>query len=425
MTNDVMRMSALGLTVFPVAEFAAVIFIAVSLLLIYWPLGLIVLFGSPVAIWLMGRLSNNFARSSRSYQDLLATTVAKATDLVAGYRVIKGIRAEDEATRRYRDASRTTLRGAFRNLGFLGRYLAGSSVVSSLFVVGITMLAGYYALQGHMSVGELIAAVGLTQVLLPQMGMLVNNAIPALAAARASAQRVVEHIREADLKDLKDPEELEDTATGSTAAELPEVPRLDITVAGAEVNVNPGEMIGIVASDRMAADLVAALLRPDTERTASTGIAVSVDEHAADGLDYADYRSRVLVSPHNVALSSGTIADNLAEVATPELREQVIHAASCEDFADAAGAADSTGEMGARLSGGQRQRLALARALGTDAPVLVLHDPTTAVDSVTEQAIATRIAGVRAGCTTVLVASSSALLAAGDRGIDVREGAAS
>ena len=184
-------------------------------------------------------------------------------------------------------------------------------------------------------------------------------------------------------------------------------------------------MIGIVAGDRMAADLVAALLRPDTERTASTGMAVSVDGHAADSLDYAEYRSRVLVSPHNVALFSGSIADNLDQVTTPELRERVIHAASCEDFTDAADAADATdatGEMGAQLSGGQRQRLALARALGADAPVLVLHDPTTAVDSVTEQAIASRIAGVRTGRTTVLVASSPELLGACDRVVDVRDG---
>lgn len=88
----------------------------------------------------------------------------------------------------------------------------------------------------------------------------------------------------------------------------------------------------------------------------------------------------------------------------------------------AADATDATGEMGAQLSGGQRQRLALARALGADAPVLVLHDSSTAVDSVTEQAIASRIAGVRTGCTTVLVASSPALLGACDRVVDVRDG---
>ena len=81
-------------------------------------------------------------------------------------------------------------------------------------------------------------------------------------------------------------------------------------------------------------------------------------------------------------------------------------AAACEDFA--ADLDVPVGEDGNRLSGGQRQRLALARALATDAPVLVLHDPTTAVDSVTEQTIADRLRGVRAGRST-LIASSPAL----------------
>ena len=60
-------------------------------------------------------------------------------------------------------------------------------------------------------------------------------------------------------------------------------------------------------------------------------------------------------------------------------------------------------ERGRTLSGGQRQRIALARALAAHAPVLVLHDPTTAVDAATEHRIATGVAALRAGRTTVLV----------------------
>jgi putative ABC transport system ATP-binding protein len=69
------------------------------------------------------------------------------------------------------------------------------------------------------------------------------------------------------------------------------------------------------------------------------------------------------------------------------------------------------GEGGRTVSGGQRQRIALARALAADAPVLVLHDPTTAVDAATEHRIAAGLAALRAGRTTVLVTSSPALLA--------------
>jgi putative ABC transport system ATP-binding protein len=72
-------------------------------------------------------------------------------------------------------------------------------------------------------------------------------------------------------------------------------------------------------------------------------------------------------------------------------------------------------ERARSLSGGQRQRVALARALAADPAVLVLHDPTTAVDAATEARIAGRLRGARAGRTTVLVTTSPALLAAADR----------
>jgi putative ABC transport system ATP-binding protein len=73
------------------------------------------------------------------------------------------------------------------------------------------------------------------------------------------------------------------------------------------------------------------------------------------------------------------------------------------------------GDRGRSLSGGQRQRLALARAVAADPQVLVLHDPTTAVDAVTEAHIAGRLRTLRAGRTTILITTSPALLAVTDR----------
>ncbi|NUR87795.1 MAG: ABC transporter ATP-binding protein, partial [Nonomuraea sp.] len=72
------------------------------------------------------------------------------------------------------------------------------------------------------------------------------------------------------------------------------------------------------------------------------------------------------------------------------------------------------GEYGGALSGGQRQRVALARALAARRPVLVLHDPTSAVDAVTEARIAESLRRERAGLTTIVVTTSPALLAAAD-----------
>ncbi|WP_229808315.1 ATP-binding cassette domain-containing protein, partial [Actinomadura livida] len=80
-------------------------------------------------------------------------------------------------------------------------------------------------------------------------------------------------------------------------------------------------------------------------------------------------------------------------------------------------------ERGRSLSGGQRQRVALARALAAAAPVLVLHDPTTAVDAFTEARIAAGVREARGGRTTIVVATSPALLAAADRVVFVDGGA--
>ena len=79
-------------------------------------------------------------------------------------------------------------------------------------------------------------------------------------------------------------------------------------------------------------------------------------------------------------------------------------------------------DRGTNLSGGQRQRLSLARALAADPEILVLHDPTTAVDAVTEQLIARGVDDLRRGRTTIVLTSSPALLDAADRVLVLADG---
>lgn len=413
MTNDVTRTAAIGLTVYPVAELAGIVFIAVSLLLIHWILGLVVLAGAPLAVWLMGRLSRRLAQANRDYQTLLAGTVGRATDLVAGYRVIKGIRAEDEASRRYREASRETLEGAYRNVALLGRFLVSGNMVSGIFVATVAALAGWFTVVGELSVGGLIAAVGLAQALLPPMRMIAGNAVPAWAGAIASAGRVLDALQAAPPEDAR-------PVRRPAAEESPDgAPLLELGLASqGRVRVAPGEVLGIRADEHTAAGLVEALLHP----LSPGGVAVRIGAQGEQP-DLEAYRSTVVVSPHHATLFSGTIAQNMAlSGASPGRWEEALGAAACEDVVAGVGGLEGTiGEMGNRLSGGQRQRLALARALASDAAVLVLHDPTTAVDSVTEQMVASRLRAVRRGRATVLIASSPALLQDCDRILDLRE----
>lgn len=435
MTNDVTRLSNAGqLVITPVSHVAAIVFIAVSLLSSHWLLGVAVLAGAPTVVWLMGRLSTSYSRNTREYQGLLAATVGRATDLVAGYRVVKGIRAEDEVGDRYRTASQETLAGARRNAGFLGRFLVTSGAVNGTFVALVMGLAGWLAVDGRISIGGFIAAVGLTQALLPHVSTIANASVPNYASARASAARILEVLQDADPAadaTVGDTGHRHGT-TGPVGAGTP--PELQVTVPGAAhgaVTVHPGELVGVRAGDRTAALLAGALLTP----WADQGAQVTLGGVPAEGLSPQDYRRQVTVAPHRTTLFSGTVQDNVIPDAmtdtstgavtgtalhdgTPERVSVALHAASCDDFATPDSA---VGEGGNLLSGGQQQRVALARALASGAPVLVLHDPTTAVDSVTEHLIAGRLREARDGLSTLVIASSPVLLAGCDRVVDLTD----
>ena len=144
-------------------------------------------------------------------------------------------------------------------------------------------------------------------------------------------------------------------------------------------------------------------------------------------LDVDARRQRLVVAPHRADLLEGTLRSNVDPWERHhEARLHEVLTASAADDVTALRSGGLDAEVtaeGTTHSGGQRQRLALARALASEAPVLVLHDPTTAVDAVTEQRIADGIREVRdgpsrPGCST----SSPALLAAADRVVVVRDG---
>lgn len=120
-------------------------------------------------------------------------------------------------------------------------------------------------------------------------------------------------------------------------------------------------------------------------------------------------RERVIVAPHRASLFEGSIAENVHD--DYDRAVAALRVASAEDIPGGFGR--EVGENGGNLSGGQRQRVALARAIASDAPILILNDPTTAVDSVTEARIAERVAEHRKDKVTIVYTSAPAWHAVG------------
>lgn len=191
------------------------------------------------------------------------------------------------------------------------------------------------------------------------------------------------------------------------------------TLTGLDLTVGPGEIVGVVGYEQRDCDALVDLLSGVVPPDDYAGT-ITVGGVPAPELDLATARHAVLVEHHDVSLFEGTLRSNLlADDPVAALR-----AAAAEDIVAAHpdGLDHPVADRGTTLSGGQRQRIGLARALAAEPPVLVLRDPTTAVDAMTEERIAHGIAELRHDASTVLITSSPALLAIADRVVVIADG---
>ncbi|EID73252.1 MULTISPECIES: ABC transporter ATP-binding protein [Rhodococcus] len=405
------------------AALTAAIGSAVALLLIDVPLGLAVLIGTPVILGLLQLAAPLITRRATDQQAAVARASAMATDLVSGLRPLRGIGAEVSASRRYRTASREALGATLHTAKSSAVFAGVSMTVSALLAVGVAGVAGWFALEGRITIGELITVVGLSQFFIEPLGVLAG--LPGfLALARASADR---------LALVLDAEPLVPAGSGRTfdGSELSLTGVSYRSLNAVDLRVTPGELLGIVAYRPQDAEALAALLSGQVPPDRYDG-ELTVGGVRLSDADLAQARRALLVEPHNGDLFSGTVASNVTAgrpgAAASEV-QAALTASAAVDVVEAhpEGLEHEVADRGSSLSGGQRQRVALARALVAQSPVMVLHDPTTAVDAVTEHTIAGGIADLRhrasAGSqTTILITSSPALLSVTDRVVVLDDG---
>ncbi|MDQ0728430.1 ABC transporter ATP-binding protein [Microbacterium sp. W4I20] len=416
-TSDTYRVAGVAWSVAQqCATIAAIIGAALAMLVIS-PVATLVVFASTAVMMLVMRVvSRPLERRGHAEQRAATEAGAVAADFMTGFRVLVGIGAREEAVRRYAAASDVSRVAATT----AGRSLAASEAVSAtLAAVATTALAGlsaWFAAEGRISIGELVTVLGLAQFIsgsLAFAGTFPSNWIHKLA----SAQRLAAVI---DAEDL-----LEPPAAPMDRPDRPAVPedvvlRFRVDPDAPKVDVRVGELVGIRPSDSDAARALSRLLGMRTVPPRG-GLAISVGGTLLDAgeLDPEDYRRRVVAPPHGQTIVNGTLREAVRGHRTTDLpRADLIDAAALHDTVDQVGGWDApVGEAGRRLSGGQRQRIGLARALHADAEVLVLDEPTSAVDAVTEAHIAGALA--RHGTTTIVITTSPLLLDACDRVVDL------
>lgn len=425
-TGDVEK---IGWFVEALSRFAAAalsLLIVCVALVVYQPaLGVVVAIGVPVLALAVLPLLPRATRRADVQREKAGKATELASDTVAGLRVLRGIGGEELFLGRYRAASQEVRKAAVHSARMWALIAAIQVLLPGILLIAVVAYGARLALDGRITVGELVTVYGAVALTHHPMRNFEEIAM-AFSFSRPSAKRAARVLALTRTTTTTDTAGEERKATGDLYDPL------------TGLLAPAGRFTAVVCGDpdlagRLADRLGGHPAEEDTEERAHTSVllgGVPLDE-----LPLADARAAVLVQDKDPVLLSGTLRELLDVPSSGAVRaEDALSAAQCGDVLDALAQAsvDTDGdpmrtritERGRSLSGGQRQRLALARSLVTDPEVLVLDEPTSAVDSHTESRVADGIARLREGGTTVVLASSPLLLDRADRVVLIHEGQA-
>lgn len=370
-------------------------------------LALFVLLGVPVCAFVAGPLLRRLERAESVYRHQQGALTARAGDIVAGLRVLAGVGGRGLFARSYVSRSQGLLSKGYKVGAVSSWIFALMVVIQGIFVVAVVWLAARMAASGEISVGQMVAVYGFAAVLSAPVWFLLEGGYM-LIRGRVAARRVIAVLNL-----------VPDMAVDTAIADAPQGPApLHDPTTG--LTIHSGQFLGVASADPGEAIALADRLGRFGE-TAVTWGGIALNDIPLNCI-----RQRILVADHDSYLFAGELRKLLRireGLGDKEIRS-ALHAASAEDVVDAL-PDRLDAQIGARartLSGGQRQRVRLARALLAEPEILVLIDPTSAVDAHTEARVAQRLRGYRAGRTTVVITTSPLLLVSTDAVAHLRDG---
>ncbi|WP_375738880.1 type I secretion system permease/ATPase [Pseudomonas boanensis] len=340
-------------------------------------------------------------------------------ETLSGLETLKAWGAESERQHHW---ERT--HGALTRLDSHARFLSALATNGTLFMqqfAGLAMIvAGVYGIiAGNLSVGALVACYMLNSRVLAPLGQIAGlitryqqtratmkstNALMNLPQERESSQRPLERAQ------IKGNLELRDVEFSYPGQSTPALSHLNIKLAA-------GEKVGIIGRSGSGKSTLARLIlnfyTPDKGQLLLDGIDLRQ-------LDVADLRQHIGYVSHDLPLLAGSLRDNLTLGARYVSDERMLEVAELTGVADLArqhpqGYDRPVGERGQLLSGGQRQTVLLARALLLNPPMLVLDEPTSAMDNSSEDAVRRRLQDWARTKTLILITHRTSMLALVDR----------
>ena len=411
--------------------------VAVLMLRTSVSLGLVVILGMPLVAAIVTLVIRPLQKRQAIQREAQSAVTTITTDTVAGLRILRGIGGEDVFARRYRDASQELRRRGVEVASSQATLMTLQVLLPGLFAAIVVWIAARMAVAGSLTPGGLITFYGYTAYLSWPLWVFTNS-VQDYTRAIVGARRLSRILEVTP-------------AAGSFVERLDLDPAAahpvsgDLVDTGSGLHLEEGRMTALVSPDPE----VSAALATRLGRFTDSGPTVTLAGRPLATMPLDQVRASIVVAGATAQLFTGTLREALdvrggpdpqpaglkdhvraeAERTTGADVDQQVRAQERDmpgddrlleaiEIADAGdvlislseGLAGMITEKGRSLSGGQRQRVALARALLTEAPTLVLIEPTSALDSHTEARVAAQVHRARAGRTTVVVTASPLVL---------------
>ncbi|WP_436739600.1 ABC transporter transmembrane domain-containing protein [Streptomyces sp. BBFR102] len=380
---------------------------AVLLLRISPLLALVVLLGVPALALTVGPLLGRLHGAEGRYREDQGQLTALAGDMAAGLSVLNGIGGKRVFAARHRARSQALIPLGYRVAALTSWVQALTACLLVVFLAVVTWIGARMAASGTITVGELVAVYGYVSALLVPVAAFIEGADD-LPRGLVSARRVT------DILALGPASDADRTRVG------PPTEPAELYDPGSGLTVTPGKVTALVGA------------RPEETRAVAERLAGHGASDATwggselDGWDRAALRRHILLADHDAYLFAGSLRTVLSGRADrpDDVVRRALDAAAATDIADALpnGLDGDLDDQARNVSGGQRQRLRLARALLADPEILLLVEPTSALDAHTEATVAARLAAHRRERTTLVVTTSPLVLAQADQVAHLEDG---